>query len=191
VEGGGGVARTRRRRVTGRRIRKREAEEGVWGRKPETKPSWLGFGSAVSNGSARWWWVVVGWRVQGDRGRRAARSQTRGGGVGWRVKTRNRARRLGFGPHLGTERRRGVLWAHKTPFRNNLGCDERGVRWYGRRRWVCPGCAHLVTYDPSCLSCLALPFPLPSLITPTPSLKPICGLGVPCSQSIRLQSKLK
>jgi hypothetical protein len=32
------------------RVHKRERGEGVEGRKPETKPLWLGSGSAVSNG---------------------------------------------------------------------------------------------------------------------------------------------
>jgi hypothetical protein len=33
----------------GRRVLKREAGEGVWGRIPETEPPWLGFRSAVTN----------------------------------------------------------------------------------------------------------------------------------------------
>jgi hypothetical protein len=45
--------------VLGPCIRKREAGEKVGSRNPETKPMWLGSGSAVSNGDGGWWREVV------------------------------------------------------------------------------------------------------------------------------------
>jgi hypothetical protein len=60
--------------------------EGVGGRKPETKPLWLGSRSAVSNSGGRWLKGVVGWPVRRDGGRGVSCSQTHGGGGGWGLK---------------------------------------------------------------------------------------------------------
>jgi hypothetical protein len=38
------------------------------GQKPETKLSWLNFGSAVSNSKSGRWWEVVVWLIQGNGG---------------------------------------------------------------------------------------------------------------------------
>ena len=65
------------------RVRKREAGEGVGGRKPKTEPRWLCFGSTVRNGGGGRWREVVWWLVGDDSGRGAAHSQAQGGGRGW------------------------------------------------------------------------------------------------------------
>ena len=70
-----------------RRVHKRERGKEVGGQKPETEPAWLGFGSAMLNGSGERQWMSVGLLVKSDGGRRAARSQTRAGERDWEPKT--------------------------------------------------------------------------------------------------------
>jgi hypothetical protein len=139
MEGSGGVAHMRQHRLQGGAFTNTRRRRGLGAKNPKLSHcgsvSGLPCQTAVQGGGG-WWWdglykatMVIGWRVcKPEVGR------------GWRSKTQNRVQQLGFGLHLGIERWRHVLWAHKTPFCGNLG----GGGW-----------AHLVTYDASCLSCFA------------------------------------
>ena len=68
-------------------VHKRERGKEVGGQKPETKPVWLSFGSAVLNSSGERQWMLVGLLVKSDGGCRAVRLQTRAGERGWELKT--------------------------------------------------------------------------------------------------------
>ena len=93
--------------VVGLRVRRREAEEEVGARKPETEPPLLGFGSAVSNSGRGRWWEVVGRFVEATAVIwRRVRTREVGEGVGGR-KPGTELPWLGFGPAVSNS---GVLW---------------------------------------------------------------------------------